>query len=143
MADVHNKEIRSKNMKAIRSKDTKPERIVRQFLYSKGIHYRKHLEILPGKPDLALSKYNTVIFVHGCFFHGHSGCKDFKLPESNTNFWKKKIEGNCQRDEVVTEKLKKSGWQVVIIWECELKTKVREITLNGLLEKLNFKSLSK
>lgn len=122
MADVHEPETRSYNMSQISGKDTKPEMIVRKFLHSNGFRYRLHVKDLPGKPDLVLPKYNSVIFVHGCFWHAHEGCKYFKIPKTRTEWWKKKLFGNKERDEKNIEELEKMGWDVVIVWECELKT---------------------
>ena len=98
MADVHEPETRSYNMSQIKGKDTKPEMIVRKFLHSNGFRYRLHVKDLPGKPDLVLPKYNSVIFVHGCFWHAHEGCKYFKMPKSRIDYWKPKLLGNRERD---------------------------------------------
>jgi len=98
MADVHEPEIRSYNMSRIKGKDTKPEMLVRKFLFSNGLRYRLHDKKLPGKPDLVLTKYRIVIFVHGCFWHGHNGCKYYVIPKTRTKWWKEKIDGNIERD---------------------------------------------
>lgn len=136
MADVHTPEQRSYNMSQIRSKNTKPEELVRKYLFSKGFRYRKNDARLPGKPDIVLPKYKTVIFVNGCFWHAHKGCKYFVWPKNNADFWKNKINGNTIRDSKNYEELGKLGWHVVTIWECELKTDKRESTLEKLLEML-------
>lgn len=130
MADVHDKATRSYNMSRIRGKDTKPELLVRKFLFSKGFRYRLHDKKLPGKPDIILPKYKTVIFVHGCFWHGHEGCKYFVVPKTRTDWWLEKIEGNKNRDKANIESLKNLGWNVLVIYGCELKKeKMTETTL--------------
>ena len=121
MADVHTPKQRSYNMSRIRNKDTKPEELVRKYLFSQGFRYRKNDARLPGKPDIVLPKYKTVIFVNGCFWHKHEGCKYFVWPKNNADFWKNKIEGNVIRDDKNYQQLKELGWKVLIIWECELK----------------------
>ena len=121
-------------MAAIRGKDTKPEILVRKFLFSKGLRYRLNNRKLPGSPDIVLKKYKTVIFVDGCFWHGHEGCKYFRLPKSNTPFWEAKITRNIERDKETTQALTALGWKVISIWECELRNKSnREAALNKLL----------
>ena len=137
MADVHDKKTRSYNMSRIRSKDTKPEMIVRRFLFSKGFRYRLHVKGLPGKPDIVLPKYKTVIFVHGCFWHGHHGCKYFIVPQTRTEWWLEKINGNKTNDIKSISLLKKSGWKVIQIFECRLKHRLLNTTLSKLLKKLN------
>lgn len=114
-------------MAKIKSKDTKPEWIVRRYLYSHGYRYRKNVKGLPGTPDVVLRKYGVIIFVHGCFWHGHA--VDGHIPHSNSDFWKKKIERNKRRDEYNRAILLKMGWNVMTIWECQLKPAVREQTL--------------
>ena len=121
MADVHSKEVRSFNMSRIRSKDTKPEMIVRKFLHGQGFRYRLHVKDLPGKPDIVLPKYKTVIFIHGCFFHGHKDCKYFVVPKTRTEWWMNKINANIANDAKAFKALKELGWKVLEIWECELK----------------------
>ena len=121
MADCHSKETRSYNMSRIRSKNTKPEEIVRKHLFSQGFRYRKNDSRLPGKPDIVLPKYKTVIFVNGCFWHGHTGCRYFVWPKSNVDFWKSKIDGNIERDSTNYKRLADMGWRILVIWECELK----------------------
>ena len=137
MADIKSKEDRSRNMSAIKGKDTKPEIIVRKYLFSKGLRYRIHVKKLPGSPDIVLPKYKTVIFVHGCFWHGHEGCKYFKMPKSNEYFWEQKINRNRARDIANEFVLQTEGWRVIRIWECELKkVKDREITLERLYQEI-------
>ena len=125
--DIWDKKKRSAVMAKIRSKDTKPELIVRRYLWSRGYRYRKNVRGLPGTPDIVLRKYGVAIFVHGCFWHGHE--VDGHIPYSNSAFWKKKIERNKARDERNKEELKRMGWSVMTIWECQLKPAVREQTL--------------
>jgi len=136
MADVHEPETRSYNMSQISGKDTKPEMIVRKFLHANGFRYRLHVKDLPGKPDLVLPKYNTVIFVHGCFWHVHEGCDYFKLPQTNIEFWEQKLYGNKKRDEKHTEELQKMEWDVIVVWECELKADKKEKTLIRIIDEL-------
>lgn len=139
MSDVHTKEIRSYNMSMIRGKNTTPELIVRKFLHSKGFRFRLYKKELPGKPDIVLSKYKTVIFVHGCFWHGHKNCKYFVVPRTRTKWWLKKIYGNKETDKENNITLGKAGWKIITLWECQLKPKKRERTLKKLLIKLNEK----
>lgn len=134
--DNHTKEVRSYNMSRIRSKDTKPEEMVRKYLFSKGLRYRKNVKDLPGKPDIVLSKYKTVIFVNGCFWHGHEGCRYFVMPKSNTEYWNDKIENNIKRDILTYKKLSEMGWKIVVVWECELKKEKMERTLCNLYDKV-------
>ena len=121
MADVHSPETRSFNMSQIKGKNTKPEELVRRYLFSHGFRYRKNVSTLPGKPDIVLPKYKTCIFVNGCFWHKHEGCRYFVWPKNNAEFWKKKITGNVERDLRQQNELRLLGWNVVVIWECELK----------------------
>ncbi len=134
MADVHTPEQRSYNMSQIRSKNTKPEELVRRFLFSKGFRYRKNDARFPGKPDIVLPKYKTVIFVNGCFWHGHEGCRYFVWPEHNADFWKRKISENILRDKNNQRLLEEQGWHVINVWECELKKQNVQTTLNNLKE---------
>ena len=136
MADVHEPEVRSYNMSRIRNKDTKPEIIVRKYLHSNGFRYRLHDKSLPGKPDIVLKKYNTVIFINGCFWHGHQNCKYFVIPKTRTEWWLEKINRNITNDEVNSCKLRESGWNIITMWECELKPNKRDNTLINLLTKL-------
>ena len=120
MTDNHSKESRSMNMARIRSINTKPEEIVRKFLFSRGFRYRKNVKKLPGCPDIVLPKYKTVIFVNGCFWHKHD-CKRFVWPSSNADHWKAKINRNVERDLINIASLISLGWKVIVVWECELK----------------------
>jgi len=136
MADVHSKSTRSYNMSRIRSKDTKPELIVRKFLFSRGYRYRLHYKKLPGKPDLVLAKYNTIIFIHGCFWHAHEGCRYAVSPKSNQEYWLPKIKKNKLNDLATFEQLVKMNWKVIVIWECTLKKAEQIATLERLAESL-------
>lgn len=136
MADVHEPKVRSYNMSRIKGKNTKPEIIVRKFLFSKGFRYRLHVKNLPGKPDIVLPKYKIVIFIHGCFWHSHENCKYAAVPKSNIDFWNKKLSGNKEKDKVNEALLKKACWKVIKIWECELKTNVQTNTLDSLCKKI-------
>ena len=135
MADNHSKEVRSKNMSHIRSTNSKPEEIVRKYLFSKGFRYRKNVRTLPGCPDIVLPKYHTVILVNGCFWHKHD-CGRFVWPSSNTEYWIPKINRNVERDKQNHRKLIDMGWKVLIIWECELKKNVREDRLERLIKEI-------
>jgi len=137
MADVHSKEIRSYNMSMIKGKNTKPEMLVRQFLHASGYRYKLHDKSLPGKPDIVLPKYKTVIFVHGCFWHGHKNCKYFVIPKTRTEWWLNKINGNIANDEKAAKALKKEGWRIITIWECGLKPSKVNKSLTALLKKLS------
>lgn len=132
--DVHNTATRSFNMSRIKGKDTKPEMLVRRFLFAQGLRYRLHVKTLPGKPDIVLPKYKTVIFIHGCFFHGHEGCRYFKVPATRTEWWLDKIDGNKKRDIEAERKLTELGWKVITVWECELKNRSIQETLKRLKE---------
>ena len=136
MADIRSKESRSYNMSRITGRNTKPEEMVRKYLFSKGFRYRKNDKKLPGSPDVVLPKYRTVIFVNGCFWHGHEGCKYFVWPENNAEFWRNKIETNISRDERKKSKLEEMGWNVIVVWECELRPKERQKTLEKLEKEL-------
>ena len=135
MADNHSKEIRSMNMSHIRSTNSKPEEIVRKYLFSKGLRYRKNVRTLPGKPDIVLPKYKTIVFVNGCFWHRHD-CGRFVMPSSNTEYWEKKINGNVERDKTNIALLEEQGWRVIVIWECQLKKKVQSETLSKLFDNI-------
>ena len=130
--DKLNKEQRHRCMSAIKGKNTKPELLVRKFLFSRGFRYRLNHPRLPGHPDIVLRNYRTVIFVNGCFWHGHQGCKYFVLPKSNVEFWQNKIERNRLRDVEEQRQLASMGWHCITVWECQLKPKVRQQTLNAL-----------
>ena len=135
MADNHSKEVRSMNMSHIRSKNSKPEELVRKYLFSKGFRYRKNVKTLPGCPDIVLPKYKTVIFVNGCFWHKHD-CPRFVWPSSNEDYWRPKIMGNVERDKRNIAELQQLGWTVLTVWECELKKKVIDVTLERLEKRL-------
>jgi DNA mismatch endonuclease (patch repair protein) len=119
--DIYNREKRSELMSKVRSASTTPEMIVRQKLHSLGFRFRLHNQNLPGKPDIVLPKHRSVIFVHGCFWHHHKGCGKSKLPSSNAEFWEAKITANVRRDARTIAKLRRLGWRVLVIWECETK----------------------
>ena len=127
--DNHDKKTRSYNMSMIRSKNTKPEELVRKYLFSQGFRYRKNVRKLPGCPDIVLPKYKTVIFVNGCFWHGHKGCKYFVWPKSNSDFWEHKLRTNRDRDLKAYQSLQEEGWHVIVVWECELKKEKQKHTL--------------
>jgi DNA mismatch endonuclease (patch repair protein) len=124
MADVHTPERRSANMRAIRHKDTNPEKQIRSLLFARGFRFRLHVKSLPGSPDIVLPKHKVAVFVHGCFWHGH-GCHLFKVPATRTEFWMAKIQGNRDRDFGDAAKLQGAGWRVLTIWECALKGKLK------------------
>lgn len=130
--DNRSKEARSKNMSHISSKNTKPEQIVRKYLFRKGFRYRKNVSTLPGKPDIVLPKYKTVIFVNGCFWHAHEGCKWFVPPKTNIEFWKNKFKYNIERDKKNYAELRKMGWKVLIVWECQIRHSDSSKTLENL-----------
>ncbi|MDZ4809984.1 MAG: DNA mismatch endonuclease Vsr, partial [Bacteroidota bacterium] len=142
MADVHNKKTRSYNMSRIRSGNTKPELLVRKFLHAQGFRYRLHggkpadANALAGKPDIVLPKYKTIIFIHGCFWHGHTNCKYYVVPKTRTDWWLHKINTNKANDGKAVKALKKDGWKVITVWECTLKPVKQEKTLSKILEKL-------
>jgi len=136
VADVHNKNTRCYNMSRIRGKDTKPELIVRKFIHSKGFRYRLHDKKLPGKPDIVLPKHKTIIMIHGCFWHGHKDCKYFVIPKTRTEWWTAKINKTIEKDSENETELRKMGWKIIIIFECELKPGLKEKTLNNLLTEL-------
>ena len=142
MTDVHDKVTparmlqsggRSYNMSRIKGKNTKPEMLVRKFLFANGYRYRLNVKTLPGKPDIVLPKYKTVIFINGCFWHGHEGCRYFVIPKTRTEWWIEKITGTQKRDREAENQLNELGWKVIVIWECELKKDTLNLTLNKLL----------
>ncbi len=124
--DNLSREKRSWNMSRIKGKDTSIEIMVRKYLFKEGFRYRKNDKRLPGKPDIVLPKYHTAIFIHGCFWHRHPGCKDATTPKSRTDFWKSKFSKNILNDCINQEKLKTAGWNIVILWECEINTRFEE-----------------
>lgn len=146
MSDIFTKEKRSEIMSKISVKETKPEILVRKFLFENGFRYRKNDKRYPGKPDILLPKYKTIIFINGCFWHGHN-CPAGKLPETRKEFWEEKINGNIKRDRKNKTELEKQDWKIITIWQCELKNKtVREKTFNELLNTLHnnvYEALSK
>ena len=126
MSDKLIPEKRSWNMSRIKGKDTKIEVEVRKYLFSKGYRFRKNDKRYPGKPDIVLPKYHVAIFVHGCFWHRHEGCKDATTPKTRTEFWLEKFDKNVKNDQIKQEKLRELGWKVIVIWECELKRSFQE-----------------
>jgi len=137
MADVHDKQTRSYNMSQIKGKNTKPEILVRKFLFSKGFRYRLHVKNLSGKPDIVLPKYKTIIFINGCFWHGHDNCKYYVIPKTRTEWWLDKINHTKQRESENFLKLSESGWKIVTIFECQLKVDKLNKTLIKLLDELH------
>ena len=137
MADVHAEATRSYNMSRIKSKNTKPELLVRKFLHANGFRYKLHDKKLSGKPDIVLPKYKTVIFIHGCFWHGHKNCKYFVVPKTRTEWWLNKINSNIANDAKAAKALKKEGWKIIHLWECNLKPTKLERTLSSLLKKIS------
>ena len=135
--DTLTPEQRHKAMASVHSYGTEPEIVVRKYLWKQGFRYRLNNARLPGRPDIVLRKYRTCIFVNGCFWHGHKGCKYFVMPKTNTEFWRKKIERNKERDKEEQRQLAKMGWHCITVWECELKPKVRDKTLESLAYTLN------
>lgn len=136
MADRLTAEQRHMCMSRIRGKDTGPEMVVRKALFAAGFRFRVNAAYLPGRPDVVLRKYNTVIFVNGCFWHGHRGCRLYSLPKSNTGFWSLKIERNRRRDAAVNARLEARGWHVVTVWECELSPTRRKGTIEALMQRI-------
>ncbi|NQU86589.1 MAG: DNA mismatch endonuclease Vsr [Mariniphaga sp.] len=136
MADVHDKKTRSYNMSRIKGKNTKPEMLVRKFLFAHGFRYRLNVKNLPGKPDIVLPKYKTVIFINGCFWHGHKECKYFVIPKTRTEWWLNKIKDTQKRDQGKEIELFKLGWKVITIWECKLKIHSKELTLNNIIKQI-------
>ena len=141
MSDVHSKKIRSYNMSQVKGKNTKPEMLVRKFLHANGFRYKLHDKSLPGKPDIVLPKYKTIIEVQGCFWHAHKNCKYFKLPQTNIEFWKEKISKNINRDKENHKKIETLGWNLIVIWECELKPNLKDNILNVDLLKIMTKTI--
>jgi DNA mismatch endonuclease (patch repair protein) len=133
--DIYSREKRSDIMARVKATDSTPELTVRRLLHSLGYRYRLHRNNLPGKPDIVLTKHKSVIFVHGCFWHHHKGCKKSKLPETNANFWRKKILDNVARDKRTIRGLKKTGWKVLVLWECQVRSSKLQEKLNYFFEK--------
>jgi DNA mismatch endonuclease (patch repair protein) len=125
VVDILTKDKRSALMSRIRGRDTKPELAVRSLLHRLGYRFRLHVRNLPGSPDIVLPRHKTVVLVHGCFWHRHQGCRFCYVPKTRPAFWRKKFEGNVERDGVVQQELKKTGWRVIIVWECELRNQHR------------------
>ena len=123
-------------MSRIKGRKTKPEEIIAKYLFSQGFRYRRNVKKLPGTPDIVLKKYKIVIFVNGCFWHMHEGCKYFVWPKDNSEFWKNKLLVNKERDEKEKKEIEELGWKVIVVWECQLKKAERERTLNWLVEKI-------
>ena len=142
MPDVLTPQQRHRCMSHIRSKATKPEMLVRKWLWSHGYRYRLNVKNVPGKPDIVMRKYRTAIFVNGCFWHGHKGCKQFVLPKTNTEFWQNKIENNRQRDKRNYYILLQNGWQVIVLWQCELSHERIEKTMQAVALSLNVNFLT-
>jgi len=136
MVDVHDQKTRSYNMSKIRGKNTEPEMIIRKYLHSKGLRFRLHVNILPGKPDLVFPKYKIAIQVQGCFWHKHKNCKYFVIPKTNTEWWMNKIHKNVNNDRKNKKKLTKLGWRVIEVWECELKSNKKDKTLSNLFKNI-------
>lgn len=132
---------RSENMSKIRGCNTDPEKIVRTYLFSHGLRFRKNDRRYPGTPDVVLPKYKTAVFVNGCFWHCHEGCKDFLIPKSNTDFWQRKLDGNVKRDRRNYSILKENGWRVIVVWECELKKSNRADRLSKLFQEITSESV--
>ncbi|HCA55171.1 MAG TPA: very short patch repair endonuclease [Ruminococcaceae bacterium] len=135
MADTLTKEKRSWNMSRIRGKDTQVEVKVRKYLFSKGFRYRKNVTDLPGKPDIVLPKYKTVVFIHGCFWHRHPGCKYSYTPKSNIEFWEKKFSANVKNDDIKRKQLEDDGWRVIVLWECDVERRFEQ-TMEKLVSEL-------
>lgn len=136
MSDTLTPEQRHRVMAAVHSNSTKPEVVLRKALWSRGVRYRCNDKRLPGSPDLVLPKYRTVLFVHGCFWHAHQGCKSYTVPKSNTDYWTAKVANNRQRDQEVWRKLEAKGWYVIVVWECELKKKNFNETIQSVVDRL-------
>lgn len=135
--DKFSKEKRSEIMSRVKGKNTKPEETVRKFLFSEGFRYRKNDQRYPGKPDIVLPKYHTVIFVNGCFWHQHLNCRAATIPVSNKDYWENKLQRNVSRDKLVKKQLESAGWQVIVLWECEISNKQkREIRLAKLIREI-------
>ena len=142
MADNHSPQMRSYNMSRIRSKDTKPEELVRKYLFSRGLRYRKNDKRYPGKPDMVFPKYKTAVFINGCFWHSHQGCSDFVMPKSRVGYWQEKLGRNKQRDSAHISALETQGWRVITVWECELKKAVRDERLTRLYDEIIKRGMS-
>jgi len=137
MADTLSRERRSWNMSRIRGADTQPELALRSLLHRKGFRFRLHKNSLPGKPDIVLAKYGTVIFVHGCFWHRHENCKNTTTPSTRPEFWRAKFEGNVRRDAMNEKRLRAEGWRVLTVWECDIERNPEKVakTVSGYLRR--------
>jgi DNA mismatch endonuclease (patch repair protein) len=136
MADNLSPEARKLNMSRIRSINTKPEILIRTFLHGNGFRFRLHCKQLPGRPDIVLKKHKLIVLVHGCFWHGHVGCRKYVIPKTRTDYWTLKINRNKERDAQVMQELERKGWRVIIVWECQLQKNMLQDTLDGLLQHL-------
>lgn len=136
MSDVLTPEQRHQNMVAIRSSNTKPEVLLRRYLWRAGFRYRVNDKKLPGRPDIVLPKYKTVIFVNGCFWHGHDECRRFVIPKTNTKFWTDKINKNKERDTIINQRLEELGWKVITVWECQIESKTRTDTYEAIINEI-------
>lgn len=134
--DTISKEIRSRNMAAIKSKNTKPEALVRKLLFASGLRFRIHMGDLPGNPDIALKKYKTAVFVHGCFWHHHKDCRRATIPKTNQEYWMPKIQRNIERDRRNMRLLRKLKWNIIVVWECQLAGKRLQKTIDSLIKKI-------
>ena len=140
MTDIYTKSKRSQIMSKISDRDSKMEVFIRKALFAKGFRFRKNDTSLPGKPDIVLPRHKTIIFTHGCFWHGHEECKASKLPESRRDFWEKKIKDNIERDKRNSNLLQRNGWKVITLWQCELNTeRKRQARLNTLVDEIREK----
>lgn len=139
--DIFSKSARSEIMSKVLAKNNKLEISVRKYLFSKGFRYRKNVEEMPGKPDIVLPKYKTIVFIHGCFWHGHENCDAATLPTSNIDYWTKKIKSNEDRDLRNKQMLRNSGWKIIIVWECEVKSKNRDKRFVKLVQEIQNKSI--
>ncbi len=137
MADIFTEDQRHEVMSRVVSKGTRPEKKVRQALFSSGFRYRVNVRTLPGTPDIVLPKYRTVIFVNGCFWHGHKGCKYYTVPETNVEFWVEKVRKNKERDALNNQRLESLSWGIVTVWECELKSRTFEATMERVITELH------
>lgn len=137
MSDSFTPDQRHNCMSRIRSRDTKPEKKVRQSLFRSGFRFRVNVKTLPGTPDILLPKYRTVIFINGCFWHGHKGCKYYTTPETNTDFWVDEVRKNKERDALNNQRLESLSWSIITIWECELKSKVFDSTMERVIAELH------
>jgi DNA mismatch endonuclease, patch repair protein len=137
LADIFSQAKRSQVMAKVPLKDSKPEVLLRKFLFSKGLRFRKNVKNLPGSPDIVLPKYKVAIFVHGCFWHAHTKCKYAKIPLSNSDFWTEKLLANVTRDKLKERLLRKLGWKVITVWQCKLRSQNKQRTFNAILKHLS------